>query len=112
MKLDFYEPWLFTWPEGNKFLILVLYVDDILLASNDSVKLKEIKVNLKRNFDMTDIGEPKSILGLEIQRDRKHRTLKIHQENQVANRQRKEREETENISELITTEKQLQQTLS
>ena len=52
LKLDFYEPWLFTWREGNKFLILVLYVDDILLASNDSVKLKEIKVNLKRNFDM------------------------------------------------------------
>ena len=58
LKLDFYEPWLFTWREENKFLILVLYVDDILLASNDSVKLKEIKVNLKKNFDMTDIGEP------------------------------------------------------
>ena len=54
---------------------------------------------------MTDIGEPKSFLGLEIQRDRKHRTLTIHQENQVANRQCKEREETENISELIVTVK-------
>ena len=54
---------------------------------------------------MTDIGEAKFFLGLEMQIDRKHRTLKIHQENQVANRQGKKREETENISELITTEK-------
>ena len=54
---------------------------------------------------MTDIGEPKSFLDLKIQRNRKHRTLKIHQENQVANSQRNEREESENISELITTEK-------
>ena len=38
LKPDIYEPCLFTWREGNKFLILVLYVDDILLASNDSVK--------------------------------------------------------------------------
>ena len=79
LKPDFYEPCLFTWREGNKFLILVLYADDILLTSNDSVKLKEIKVNLKRNFEMTDVGEPKSFLGLEIQRDRKYRTLKIYQ---------------------------------
>ena len=92
------------------------------------MKLKDIKANLKRNFEMTDVGEPKSFLGLEIQRDRKSLTLKIYQENyiikmlikfgyqdvhpqrtpmitnQVANRQRKEREEKEDISELITTE--------
>ena len=33
------EPCLFTWREDNKFLILLLYVDDILMASNDSNKL-------------------------------------------------------------------------
>ena len=128
LKPDFYEPCLFTWHDRNKFLILILYVDDILLASNNRIKLKKIKTNLARNFDMTNIGEPKSFLGLEIQRDRKLRTLKINQENyivkmiskfgyqdvhpqrtpmitnQVANRQRREREEKENISELIATE--------
>ena len=128
LKTDFYEPRLFTWREENKFIILVLYVDDILMACNDSTKLKEIKINLKRNFDMTDIGEPKSFLGLKIQRDRKNKTLKINQENyihkmlikfgyqdvhpqrtpmitnQMANRQRREREEKENISKIIATE--------
>ena len=128
LKPDFYEPCLFTWRERNKFLILVLYVDDILLVSKDGAKIKEIKINRKKNFEMTDIGEPKSFLGLEIQRIRKSRTMKIHQENyitkmlikfgyqdvhpqqtpiitnQVANKQRKEREEKESISELIMTE--------
>ena len=55
LKPDFYEPRLFTWHDRNKFLILMVYVDDILLASNDRIKLKEIKTNLARNFDMTDM---------------------------------------------------------
>ena len=48
-----------TWREGNKFLILILYVDDILLACNDRNKMEEIKQNLNKSFEMTDVGKPK-----------------------------------------------------
>ena len=77
------EPCLFTWRDGNKFLILILYVDDILLACSDREKMNEVKQNLCRNFDMTDIGEPKSFLGLNITSDRKAKVLKINQEKYI-----------------------------
>ena len=83
LKPDYNEPCLFTWREGNKFLILILYVDDILLACNDRNKMEEIKQNLNKSFEMTDVGEPKSFLGLEIKRDRKARVLKITEEKYI-----------------------------
>ena len=43
------EPFLFTWKENNKFLILLLYVDDILMTSNDSNKLSEVKGKREKN---------------------------------------------------------------
>ncbi|RDX64826.1 hypothetical protein CR513_56573, partial [Mucuna pruriens] len=41
---------------GSRFVILVLYVDDILLATND-VMIHDVKKFLSNNFQMKDIGE-------------------------------------------------------
>ena len=114
------EPCLFTWRNNEKHLLLLLYVDDILIASNDINKLNEIKLKLKLEFEMSDMGEPKSFLGIEIHRDRQNRTMKLtlvsyiekmlkrfgysemHPQrtpivtSQVANRERRDREEIEN----------------
>ena len=49
---------------GSKFLFLVLYVDDILLASSDLGLLHETKAFLIRNFEMKDMGEPHMSLAL------------------------------------------------
>ncbi|KAL0299985.1 UNVERIFIED_CONTAM: Retrovirus-related Pol polyprotein from transposon TNT 1-94 [Sesamum calycinum] len=43
---------------GSKVLFLVLYVDDILLASSDLGLLHDTKAFLIRNFEMKDMGEP------------------------------------------------------
>ena len=64
------EPCLFTWRNESKFLILILYVNDILLSGNDLAKMIEIKRKLMREFEMTDLGETKSFLGLELVRNR------------------------------------------
>ena len=40
----------------NKICFLVLYVDDILLATNDMGTLYEVKQFLSKNFDMKDMG--------------------------------------------------------
>ena len=40
------EPCLFTWRKVEKFLILLLYVDDMLIASNDRQKLQYVKIIL------------------------------------------------------------------
>ncbi|GKC35713.1 UBN2_2 domain-containing protein [Tanacetum coccineum] len=55
---------------GSNFIILVLYVDDILLASNNIDLLHESKRFLSRNFDMKDLGEASYVIGIEIHRDR------------------------------------------
>ena len=54
--------------KNGKFIFLVLYVDDILLASSDVSLLLETK-----KFDMKDLGEASFVLGIEIHRDRRKR---------------------------------------
>ncbi|RVW59615.1 Retrovirus-related Pol polyprotein from transposon TNT 1-94 [Vitis vinifera] len=55
---------------GSKVCFLVLYVDDILLATNDKGLLHEVKQFLSKNFDMKDMGETSYIIGIKIHRDR------------------------------------------
>jgi hypothetical protein len=59
----------------GKFIFLVLYVDDILLASSDVYLLLETKSFLSSHFDMKDLGEASYILGIEIHRDREKGVL-------------------------------------
>lgn len=44
---DDHDPCLFTWHSEDKIALVVLYVDDMLVASNDKDKLTEIKNELK-----------------------------------------------------------------
>src|SRR5436189_6313179 len=62
------------------FLILTLYVDDILMASNDKKLVEETKVWLSSQFDMKDMGEAAYVLRVKILRDRSRRTLGLSQE--------------------------------
>uniref|UniRef100_A0A8R7JZD3 Retrovirus-related Pol polyprotein from transposon TNT 1-94 n=1 Tax=Triticum urartu TaxID=4572 RepID=A0A8R7JZD3_TRIUA len=64
---------------GNKFVLLSLYVDDILIASNDKSTLMEVKTWLSSKFDMKDMGEASYVLGVEIRRDRRKRMLGLSQ---------------------------------
>jgi transposase InsO family protein len=58
---------------------IVLYVDDLLLISNSLTQLTDVKRNLSKSFEMTDLGEVQYILGLQITRDRAARTLSLSQ---------------------------------
>ena len=42
---------------GSRICIIVLYVDDMLLASNNMRMIFETKQFLSKNFDMKDLGE-------------------------------------------------------
>lgn len=57
----------------------LIYVDDILLASNNNELLHEIKQKLMHAFEMTDLGEPKCFLGMNIERNRESRVTTINQ---------------------------------
>ncbi|XP_062089625.1 uncharacterized mitochondrial protein AtMg00810-like [Humulus lupulus] len=52
---------------GNKFIILLVYVDDVI-ASNDLDKLEALKGRLNNMFKLKDLGKLKYFLGLEIAR--------------------------------------------
>ena len=65
--------------KGGKLIFLVLYVDDILLASNDKNMLHETKNFLSTHFDMKDLGEASYVLGIEIHRDRDRGVLGLSQ---------------------------------
>jgi hypothetical protein len=54
----------------NMCVILVLYVDDILLASSDNNLLYETKRFLSSNFDIKDLSDASYVLGIGIHRDR------------------------------------------
>ena len=51
---------------GSKYIFLVLYIDDILLANNDNVLLHDIKQLPSKTFNMKDLWEAFFILGMEI----------------------------------------------
>jgi hypothetical protein len=56
---------------SGKFVFLILYVDDILLASSDVSLLLETKRFLSSNFDIKDLDEASFVLGIGIQDRRK-----------------------------------------
>ena len=47
-------------------VIVALYVDDILIVSDDLTEINKVKDLLKDNFDMDDMGTVKKFLGMEI----------------------------------------------
>ncbi|CAI7762983.1 unnamed protein product [Closterium sp. NIES-53] len=58
------------------FYILV-YVDDIVFATADTVALTLVKSELHKRHTCTDQGELRSYLGLQITRDRARRTITL-----------------------------------
>ena len=75
------EPCVYRLRWMNKTVILSVYVDDIVLASEDDVIREEAKRLLKECFIVKDLGELHHLLGIEIeQRDGK---LHMHQKNYI-----------------------------
>ncbi|KAG7592586.1 GAG-pre-integrase domain [Arabidopsis thaliana x Arabidopsis arenosa] len=66
--------------QNGEYIYLLLYVDDILIASKDKRSIEDLKALLGSEFEMKDLGEAKKIFGMEIERDRSKGTLSISQE--------------------------------
>ena len=61
-------------PNG-KFIILLLYVDDMLIVGQDAGVIGNLKKDLFKSFDMKDLGPARQILGMQILCDRKAKKL-------------------------------------
>ncbi|CAL2238507.1 unnamed protein product [Prunus armeniaca] len=56
--------------QDGMIILLLLYVDDMLIACQDKSRIQDLKKMLSKEFDMKDLGAAQKILGMEIQRDR------------------------------------------
>jgi hypothetical protein len=56
-----------------------MWVDDLLLFADTPSLMDGLKRQLKNIFDVTDLGEPSKIVGIEITRDRPNRSIRISQ---------------------------------
>ncbi|KZV22485.1 hypothetical protein F511_19705 [Dorcoceras hygrometricum] len=66
---------------GNDYIILLLYVDDMLVAGPNKDRVQELKAQLAREFDMKDLGPANKILGMQVHRDRSNRKIWLSQTN-------------------------------
>jgi hypothetical protein len=65
--------------DDESFIFLLLYVDDMLIATKSILEVNKLKVLLSREFDMKDLGVAKKILGMEIRRNRDAKRLWLSQ---------------------------------
>jgi len=57
---------LYVKDKGNSFLIVSLYVDDLLVTGDDTKLIDEFKQEMMQAFEMTDLGLMTYFLGIEI----------------------------------------------
>ena len=73
------DPCLYIRRQNNVIMIIALYVDDLLLAGSDLDAIVWMKNELNRRFEMKDLGEAKTCIGLEIDRNRSKNILTVTQ---------------------------------
>jgi len=60
-------------------LIVLLWVDDLIIAGNNLTEISKFKAAISKRFEMKDLGELTWILGMEVRRDRTQGVLEITQ---------------------------------
>ena len=67
----------------NRTLFVAVYVDDILIFGKNSHQIQDLKSQLHKRFQMTDMGQAHLYLGMQIIRDRASRTIKVDQQKYI-----------------------------
>ena len=78
-----FQSCIFKWEGGKVYVILIIYVDDCLLASNDNHKALEIIEGLQKEIRIKNLGAPKKFLGFEIERDENRKWIFLHQRSMI-----------------------------
>ena len=68
---------------GNSYIILLLYVDNMLIAGSSLEEINNLKKQLSKQFVMKDSRAVKQILSIRIIRDKTNGTLKLSQSEYV-----------------------------
>lgn len=57
---------VYTKKVNDHLIILFLYVDDLILTRSDPKLIHHVKLSLKQQFEMTDLGHLHYFLGLQV----------------------------------------------
>ncbi len=74
-----YEPCLYFRHRREDVTVIVLYVDDLLIAGDSRNVVDGVKLQLSGRFKMKDLGHAEEFLGIRISRNRTLRQLHISQ---------------------------------
>ena len=61
----------------NSYIILLLYVDDMLIVRSSTEEINNLKKQLSKQFAMKDLGVAKQIIGIRITIDKANDILKL-----------------------------------
>ncbi|KAH9672314.1 hypothetical protein KPL70_017673 [Citrus sinensis] len=67
--------------KDNDFIILLLFMDDMLVASPNKDRIQELKAQSVSEFEMKDLEPANKILWMQIRRDRNNRKIWLYQKN-------------------------------
>lgn len=77
------DPCVYTRHHGGSYIIIALYVDDLVIACSTLQDIDDIKQMLSSRFNMKDLGELQYVLGLQVTRDRQTGTLSLSQQGYI-----------------------------
>ena len=68
---------------SDDFIILLLYVDDILIVGKNILRIAALKKQLSKSFAIKHLEPAKQVLGMRIERDRSTNKLYLSQEKYI-----------------------------
>ena len=77
------DPCMYTRRTTGSIEVVAVWVDDLLLFASDTTLMSKMKLELKSIFEITDLGDPAKIVGIEIERDHVKRTIMISQKQYI-----------------------------
>lgn len=79
LKRSITDQCIYHMMNGKTILIVAVYVDDLVIFSNERAVENKLKNCLMKSFKMKDLGESTSLLGMRIIRDKEAGTITIDQ---------------------------------
>lgn len=79
MKKSTADPYVYINKSDEKVLIIAVYVDDLLIFSNNLAKEEHLRTHLNKHFKMKNLGDVKQCLSMTIEKDWQQGELYINQ---------------------------------
>lgn len=85
LKSSTHDPCLFYLNTGENSLLLTIYVDDILIGSNNAEWIQKVKDILSKSFQMKDLGRVKKCFGIQFIQNEKDHSVQLTQRDYLDN---------------------------